>query len=268
MNFKVCRALVISIVSVLMLLLICALCIGTVNSEQKERATVAKYLSDAEKYELSLEQMESGELKEAVETIKSMRDLDYKDSTNLLWLCYSAINYRNNDLKGAYDMSRELSFKHLDKEELAKIEEYLQKVEHDYDTIWYVNYKAQVEKGMPFVDMKEEEIYTVCGDEYYISKSYKSMKIGSSWKTVAVYKYQSHYASSTYIIAYCRNGEVIEVEDHRKNPIPYKYGSKGNADYDPYGAGSYSNAEDFYDDHYDDFFDYEEAEDYFNEYNP
>ena len=268
MNFKVCRALVISIVSVLMLLLICALCIDTANSEPKEKGTVETYLSNAEKYELAKEQMKSGDLEAAKKTFFSMDDIDYKDTVPLICLCGSAIAYQKNELKEAYSLSRELTFEHLTKEELEKVENYLDLVEHDYDTIWYVNYKAQVDKEMPFVGMKEEEIYTVCGDEYYIQKSYKSKRIGSDWKTVTVYKYQAHIAYNTYIIAYCRNGEVIEVEDHRKNPIPYKYGSKGNADYDPYGARSYSNAEDFYDDHYDDFFDYEEAEDYFNEYNP
>lgn len=37
-------------------------------------------------------------------------------------------------------------------------------------------------------------------------------------------------------------------------------------DDDPYNAKDYSNEEDFYYDHYDDFFDYEEAEDYYNEH--
>lgn len=47
---------------------------------------------------------------------------------------------------------------------------------------------------------------------------------------------------------------------------PYISPSKDDDD-DPYNAKDYSNEEDFYYDHYDDFFDYEEAEDYYNEYN-
>ena len=35
---------------------------------------------------------------------------------------------------------------------------------------------------------------------------------------------------------------------------------------DPYDAKDYANEEDFYYDHYDDFYDYEEAEDYYDEY--
>ena len=41
----------------------------------------------------------------------------------------------------------------------------------------------------------------------------------------------------------------------------------GTTPSDPYNARDYYHAEDFYDDHYDDFFDYEEAEDYWNEWN-
>lgn len=37
--------------------------------------------------------------------------------------------------------------------------------------------------------------------------------------------------------------------------------------YDPYDAADYYDPEDFYYDHYDDFFDYEDAEDYFYEHN-
>ena len=46
---------------------------------------------------------------------------------------------------------------------------------------------------------------------------------------------------------------------------PYRSPSKD--DDDPYNAKDYSNEEDFYYDHYDDFFDYYDAEDYYNEHN-
>ncbi len=47
---------------------------------------------------------------------------------------------------------------------------------------------------------------------------------------------------------------------------PYRSPSKKDDD-DPYNAKDYSNEEDFYYDHYDDFFDYYDAEDYYNEHN-
>lgn len=59
-----------------------------------------------------------------------------------------------------------------------------------------------------------------------------------------------------------------------KKKTTYKYTTKRTTTkktttkkYDPYDAADYYNPEDFYYDHYDDFFDYYEAEDYFYEHN-
>lgn len=43
--------------------------------------------------------------------------------------------------------------------------------------------------------------------------------------------------------------------------------SGGSSRDDEYNAADFGNAEDFYDEHYDDFFDYYDAEDYWNEHN-
>ncbi len=45
-----------------------------------------------------------------------------------------------------------------------------------------------------------------------------------------------------------------------------RYKVKTQTQDDPYNAKDYAHADDFYEDHYDDFFDYEDAEDYFNQY--
>ncbi len=71
--------------------------------------------------------------------------------------------------------------------------------------------------------------------------------------------------------ARCVNGKVIQVWDERNSPHkPYgSYsgsGSTNKKDDDPYNATDYAHPEDFYYDHYDDFFDYEDAEDYYNEH--
>ena len=48
----------------------------------------------------------------------------------------------------------------------------------------------------------------------------------------------------------------------------YSYKSRSNDDdYDEYNVKDYKFAEDFYDDHYEDFFDFDDAEDYFNAHN-
>ena len=48
-------------------------------------------------------------------------------------------------------------------------------------------------------------------------------------------------------------------------PYTYQRTTKPAKDDDPYDAKDYVDADDFYYDHYDDFFDYEDAEDYWYE---
>lgn len=46
----------------------------------------------------------------------------------------------------------------------------------------------------------------------------------------------------------------------------YNSSSSKNESSDPYNAKGYADAEDFYDDNYDDFYDYYDAEEYYNEH--
>lgn len=82
-------------------------------------------------------------------------------------------------------------------------------------------------------------------DDYWNSDSYKDAQKND--------KNKSNYSSS-------------KNSSSSYSFTPYRSPSKDDED-DPYNAKDYSNEEDFYYDHYDDFFDYEEAEDYYNEYN-
>lgn len=77
-------------------------------------------------------------------------------------------------------------------------------------------------------------------DDYWNSSCYKS--------TTKNDKSESNYSSS--------NSSSYSF-------TPYRSSSK---DKDPYNAKDYTHAEDFYYDHYDDFFDYEDAENYYNNY--
>lgn len=82
-------------------------------------------------------------------------------------------------------------------------------------------------------------------DDYWNSKSYKDATKND--------KNKSDYSSSNN-------------SSNSYSFTPYKSPSKDDDD-DPYNAKDYSNEEDFYYDHYDDFFDYYDAEDYYNEHN-
>ena len=64
------------------------------------------------------------------------------------------------------------------------------------------------------------------------------------------------------------SGYVSDITDWRSSATStYRYTTKKHKPTtDPYNAKDYSNEEDFYDDHYDDFFDYYDAEDYYNKH--
>jgi hypothetical protein len=81
--------------------------------------------------------------------------------------------------------------------------------------------------------------------------------------------YDFKSGNKTIFTARCVQGRVTEVWDHRSDPVvPYtpKKNTKPKNDDDPYDVNDYSNEEDFYYDHYDDFFDYYDAEDYYKDH--
>lgn len=57
-----------------------------------------------------------------------------------------------------------------------------------------------------------------------------------------------------------------KISSYYSRSKSYNYSSISNVSSDPYNAKDYTDAEDFYDDNYDDFYDYYNAEDYYNEH--
>ena len=82
----------------------------------------------------------------------------------------------------------------------------------------------------------------------------------SSSTTFSTESKKSSYSSSTNQSSY--NG----TKTASSGTSSYNKKSSYSTDDDPYGVKGYSDAEDFYYDNYGDFWDYEEAEDYYNRY--
>lgn len=125
--------------------------------------------------------------------------------------------------------------------------------------------------AVPYVGMSESQISnTSLGAPSSKVRHNRQVKNGQQY-TANLYDY---YKDGALIFtARCVQGKVIQVWDKRDNPVqPYKKSasSKSNSSKsskkDEYNAKDYQNADDFYYDHYDDFYDYEEAEDYYNEH--
>ena len=85
------------------------------------------------------------------------------------------------------------------------------------------------------------------------------------------YLYQFKKDGQVIFTARCVDGEVVEVRDDRnRKPTPsYRpsYSSSSKKGDDPYGAKDYIHPETFYEDHYEDFYDFYDAENYFDEHN-
>ncbi|MBQ7653829.1 MAG: hypothetical protein IJS17_02020 [Clostridia bacterium] len=78
--------------------------------------------------------------------------------------------------------------------------------------------------------------------------------------TTSPYRYSSNRAATT------TKRYTTTTKSYYNYTPKYRTTKKRPSDYDPYNAKSYSNEEDFYFDHYDDFFDYYDAEDYYNDH--
>lgn len=91
---------------------------------------------------------------------------------------------------------------------------------------------------------------------YHRSYSYSSSSSYSSRSSTPSTTTKPYTSSSSYS-GYSNSGKSKS----------YSYGTKSSSkSKDEYNAKDYSDAEDFYEDHYDDFFDYEDAEDYYDEH--
>ena len=128
-------------------------------------------------------------------------------------------------------------------------------------------YEERVRSGPPFVGMYIRYINDTALGEGRIS-DIERRYVDGELTTIKIYDYYDEDGEVIYS-ARTVDGEVTEVWPGGYDP-PITFSSP-RRDYeeeeeDRFNASSYANEEDFYDDHYDDFFDYEEAADYYREH--
>ena len=132
-------------------------------------------------------------------------------------------------------------------------------------------YLQSLAKSLPYVGMSEKYINdTALGKPSSTVRHNREMVNGQS---LVANLYD--YTRNGYVIftARCINGEVYQVFDHRSDPYKQstsssssssssKKSSSSTKKSDPFHASDYAHPDDFYYDYYDDFWDYEDAEDY------
>ena len=124
--------------------------------------------------------------------------------------------------------------------------------------------KKNVPISAPFIGMSESKIESTELGVHHGEIRHNSEMIDGERHFANIYD----FTANGYFIfsARCIDGRVTNNWDYRSDPIPPRKPYTGYKDDDPYDVNDFRNAEDFYDEHYDDFFDYYDAEDYFNEH--
>lgn len=213
----------------------------------------------------------------ALAKLKIIEEKNLKDSTALINLCNAHILYREGNIPAAYFELYDAEFNYQTDKALKKINDFKKTVEIEYDDCLVEaanaraeEYRQKVKNGVPFVGMRECDIAnTILGSPSPIVR-HNSEMINGKVHEANLYDFKS--GSTIIFTARCVQQRVTEVWDKRDNPertytpsTSYKKQSKDDDD-DPYNAKDYYDAEDFYDDNYDDFYDYEEAEEYYDEH--
>lgn len=123
--------------------------------------------------------------------------------------------------------------------------------------------KAAAQRGVPYVGMDEDWIDITSLGAHDELRHNDEMENGKVYQA-NLYDFKNRDGAVVFS-ARCLFGRVTQVWDYRDDPWePYSYTPV--YDPDPFDAKDYSHPNDFYYDHYDDFWDYEDAEDYYYEH--
>ena len=199
----------------------------------------------------------------------------YKDSTYLYAYSFAMSEYNTSKSMNYIDRYLELIPDNYSKTLSDEINAFKEKFGKEYEEYLLeqarkreIEEDKKIRSSVPFVGMSESRINdTILGTNYEIvhnSEYIKGEKVRAN-----IYRFKK--GNGIIFVARCLQGKVVKVIDYRDDPwvIPSSsstsYKSKSDDD-DPYNVNDYSSEEDFYDDHYDDFWDYEDAEDYYREH--
>lgn len=153
-------------------------------------------------------------------------------------------------------------------EQKRRDEELMRRVEESQRQFY-----AKLKNKIPYEGMSESDINkTIMGNYHEIDTDSKYGKTKYYWKTnsgeimlIVTCKERKVTSVSRYGWGYFWTDDIKPIWNGT-NPYKNKKSSSSKKKEDPYNVNDYSDPEDFYYDNYDDFWEYEEAEDYYNEH--
>ena len=105
-------------------------------------------------------------------------------------------------------------------------------------------------------------IFVIAFTIFYLIASSNSCSKSKNHNTYSSSSYRNYSITTT-----TQKKTSTTTKKTTTGALTTKYKKSTTTKRDPYNAKSYYDAEDFYEDYYDDFFDYEDAEDYYNSHN-
>lgn len=219
-------------------------------------------------YRQAIEYIMNDDYEQAKELLYPYKTTYYKDAYALYKYCNACQEYDKGHLTSAYDDVISLYFKYLNTSQRDHIRNKIDEIEKAYDDRPVTTTKEYTtsKPSIPYVGMSESMISsTGLGTPSSTVRHNTQMVKGEVHKTNL---YDFYNGKQRIFTARCIDGKVTEVWDDRNATTTcYNYTTNRNkTTTDPYNANQYSNEDDFYYDHYDDFYDYYDAEDYYNEH--
>lgn len=221
-------------------------------------------------YENAESLIASGQYGQASTVLEPIKEKDYKDTAALILLCKAHSQYDAGRSIDAYDTMQDARFLYQTEDQNAEISSFKAILKQEYDA--YISrmaernrqeYENRITNGVPYVGMPESRINdTSLGRPSDKVRHNYQVKNGEQYLANLYDFYQNGKCVFT---ARCVQGTVTEVWDNRDNPqTPYVPSNGGGKAYDTGpSVNGFSNPEDFYDWYWDDFFDFEDAEDYY-----
>ena len=235
--------------------------------------STARHKQNMELYEQAVALYDGGSYDEAKELFYDVPDRDFRDTRAYIALCRARIAYRNGNINAAYHDLKNVRLYGASGEQLEALKAFEETLDAEYEIYKKEKviadkraYRDRITNGVPYVGMPESEIRnTSLGAPSGNVRHNTEMKNGQP-HDANIYDFKN--GNATIFTARCVDGYVINVWDHRDNPVvPYRpEKSTKSYDDDPFNVHDYIHPDDFYYDHYDDFIDYEDAEDYYNEH--
>ena len=239
------KAKLIKIISVVAVILIAVVLLCNIGN-----------MKNAHYYTQAVSLVNAGEYESAQQSLSEIEEYKYKEKSELYDFCTALKNFDNGKRVSGPNFSYDayaFDFKFSDEIEKKRVainkqlekqktelEQKLKEREREKHPEWYTTTRVATEKNTEETTVRES------------TTRYSTGVKGSG----SFYGGAKGYSGS--LSAGRSSGSQSGSSQTTKQATTKKK--------DPYDVNSYSNEEDFYDDHYDDFMDYYEAEDYYNEH--